>query len=110
MFPKNYKPTHGAELNVTIMIHGIMNTKDTMLPLAHKLVEGQANQAVALIDLPWHGSRALKFVAEMPAQTDAQGKLKRKAYGTTFMHLENALVIRDSLRQALVDHLALRLT
>jgi Pla-1/cef family extracellular lipase len=110
VFPEDYKPVQNNAINVTIMIHGITNTKENMLLLAQKLVKNKNDQAVALIDLPWHGSRALNFVAKMPETTEVQWDLKRKAYGTTFMHLQNALVIRDSLRQALVDHLALRLT
>jgi hypothetical protein len=98
--PNNGWPT-------VILMHGLNSRKEDMQAVADSLKK-QGIASVA-IDLPRHGSR--NPFTNLPLDNDPKidQALKNTISAGLFMHMRNMAVIRDQLRQASIDNLALRL-
>ena len=105
------KPAKGWP--VVMLQHGISSCKENMLALSGALTA--AGFATVAIDHPLHGSRGFDTNGDNdkvdPTDLNASGAGCGYPAGnpTTYMNLSDLLVIRDNMRQSVVDMLGLRL-
>ncbi|QIZ75880.1 VolA/Pla-1 family phospholipase [Ferrimonas lipolytica] len=104
------KPATGWPVAMTL--HGIGGTKGTTLPLAGAY--SSAGIATATIDMPLHGERGFDLTGdgnyEITATNPSFGEEFAAGNVLLFAKLDSSLTNRDNFRQAIVDHLALRLS
>ncbi|WP_028117522.1 VolA/Pla-1 family phospholipase [Ferrimonas senticii] len=105
------KPATGWPVAITM--HGLGGTKETTLPLAG----AYTSQGIATIsiDMPLHGERGFARIGggEGPfaysATNPAFGDEYVNGSPLLFVKIDSGLTNRDNFRQAIVDHLGLRL-
>lgn len=94
---------------VVVLMHGILSKKEDMLAITGAL--SQAGFATVAIDMMLHGERG--FDVDGDGQVDGSAGsadiLATVAEPTDYMNLTNLQVLRDNLRQSIVDLLSLRL-
>ena len=104
------QPTTGWPLAMTL--HGLGGNKNTTLPLA--AAYAAAGIGTVSIDMPVHGDRGFDFegdgVFEFSATSPTLGAQYKNGNPLTFVKIDSSLTNRDNFRQAIVDHLALRLS
>jgi Pla-1/cef family extracellular lipase len=97
--PAIAQPTNGWP--VTIMMHGITATKETMLAISGAM--SLMGQATVFIDHPLHGERG--FDLDMDGKDDINAS---EISATHYMNLASLLTGRDNVRQSIADILAVR--
>jgi Pla-1/cef family extracellular lipase len=86
---------------VTIMMHGITATKETMLAISGAM--SLMGQATVFIDHPLHGERGFDLNGDGIDDINASEKS-----ATHYMNLASLLTGRDNVRQSIADLLAVR--
>ncbi len=101
----------------SIMMHGLGGGKEMMLSMAGS--NAYAGLATVAIDMPLHGERSFDVNGDGIYDVTATDKSYGAVVGTpnafeygsplAFVNVASSLTARDNFRQAIVDHLALRL-
>lgn len=114
--PKTPVPTTGWP--TVIVMHGLGGGKE--MSLAYAGMYASKGVATIAIDMPLHGARSHDAVNDGVYEVSATDESYAEVVGTpgvfdngsplVFINIESTLTARDNFRQAILDHLALRVS